>query len=116
MWGAKSPRYCRLKTAYAVPASKGDASTQVGVRRKPTLISGLVTSLHVTPWFRDTWTMPLVAPIQMTPGRTVDAAIDQMDARRGMLVSLGAGWARVAVRSGPSFVQVAPPSLVAMRY
>src|SRR5438445_13545735 len=101
---------------YAVPASNGDASTQVGVTRTPTPISGLVTSFHVTPWFRDTWTMPLMAPIQMTPGRTVDAAIDQMHAQRRMLVSLGAGWARVSLSAGPSSVRVTLPCLVGMRY
>src|SRR6267143_6300045 len=116
MYGAKSPRNSKSNTAYAVPASKGDASSHVGVRRTPAAISGVVTSLHVFPWSRVTWAIALEVPIQMTPGRTVDAAIDQRFARRGMLVSLGAGRAGVTVRSGLSFVQVAPPSGDAITY
>ena len=75
---------------------------------------GIVTSLHDLPWLRDTWMMPVLVAIQMTPGVTVDAAIDVMAANDDTDVSRGV--ARVAVRSGLSFVQVAPPSVVVMRY
>src|SRR5436309_79869 len=116
MDAASSPRKCASSAAYAVPASKGDASIDGTIGRLPISMPGIVTSLHVVPWLRDTWMMPVLVAIQMTPGATVDAAIDTMLANDDPDVSLGAGWARVSVRSGLSFVQVAPPSVVAMRY
>src|SRR5213594_2523818 len=100
MDGASSPRKCASSAAYAVPASKPDASTDMKIGRRPISMPGIVTSLHDFPWLRDTWMMPVLVVIQMTPGVTVDTAIDAMLANDGPDVSRGAGWARVSVRSG----------------
>src|SRR5437667_317902 len=114
MDGASSPRKCASSAAYAVPASKWDASTEGRIGRLPISMPGIVTSLHDFPWLRDTWMIPVLVAIQMTPGVTVEAAIDVMAANDDTDVSCGA--ARVSVRSGLSFVQVAPPSAVAIKY
>src|SRR6267143_3999074 len=123
MYGVWSPRKCASSVAYAVAASKRDASTVVKIRRAPISVLGIVTSLHDLPWLRDTWMTALVAPVQMTPAVTVDAATDQM-ALGGMVVSRAGSCTPVSVgtpgcgmvRSGLSLDHVAPPSAVAMTY
>src|SRR5439155_14275547 len=115
---------CASSAAYAVPASKGDASTDMTIGRIPIAVPGIVTSLNDFPWSRDTWMTPLLTPIQMTPGVTIDAAIDPMGRTESAVVSAAAGRIAVStgapgcgtVRSGLSFDQVAPQSAVAMRY
>src|SRR5437879_3822161 len=124
MDGASSPRKCASSAAYAVPASKGDASTDIPIGRAPIAVPGIVTSFHDVPWLRETWMMPVMVVIQMTPGVTVDAAIDMRPTNDGTDVSRAAARVLVSagapgcgtVRSGLSFVQVAPPSVVATRY
>src|SRR5213595_2734678 len=96
MDGASSPRKCASSAAYAVPAAKWEASTDGTIGRLPISMPGIVTSLHVVPWLRDTWMMPVLVAIQMTPGATVDVAIDTMLANDDPDVSLGDGWARVS--------------------
>src|SRR5947207_14976239 len=123
MYGPKSPRKWRSSAAYAVPASSGDASTAARIERAAIAVPGTVTSLHDLPWLRDIWITPLVAPVQMTPGVTVDAATDHR-ARCGMVVSRAGSCTPVTVgtlgcgieRSGLSLDQVAPPSTVPIRY
>src|SRR5881397_473773 len=52
MDGASSPRKCASSAAYAVPASKWDASTEGRIGRLPISMPGIVTSLHDFPWLR----------------------------------------------------------------
>src|SRR5436309_12870633 len=68
------------------------------IGRIPIAVPGIVTSLHDFPWSRDTWMTPLLTPIQMTPGVTIDAAIDPMGRTESAVVSAAAG--RIAVSTG----------------
>src|SRR5207245_3805214 len=96
--GAPSPRKCASSAAYAAPASNGDASTDGKIGRLPISMPGIVTSLHDFPWLRETWMMPFMVAIQMTPGVTVDAAIDSIAMNEGAVVSRAA--VPDAVRTG----------------
>src|SRR5436309_16109407 len=100
MDGASSPRKCASSAAYAVPAAKWAASTDGTTGRLPISMPGIVTSLYVVPWLRDTRMMPVLVAIQMTPRATVDVAIDALLSYDDRDVSLGACCAPVSVRPG----------------
>src|SRR5512146_2321139 len=84
------------------------------------------TSLQLRPLSRVTCTRPVVVPTQMVPGATVEGEIDSMEplatgAGMGAAAALPPPAADTAatgtvVRSGPSWRQWMPPSVVAMRY
>src|SRR5690349_6122456 len=107
---------------YAVAASVCDASMAEMSARDAFGSPAIETSLHVFPLSRVTWMRPLFVPTQIVPGATVDGEIDSIIPPRGVRLaaaSLAASTGSLLFgrpRSGLSFRQCTPPSVVAMRY
>src|SRR5512147_2844102 len=83
---------------------------------------GIETSVHVFPSSRVSLIIPFVVPTQIVPAATGDAEIDSIapPGGRGAVAPVGGVPAVAALggtpRSGLSFRQCTPPSVVAMRY
>jgi len=72
MYGAKSWSWCRSTLAYAVSASKCDAS--MPVTRLHAVMAEGVTSRHVVPSSVVSWMSPSSVPIQIIGARSGDGA------------------------------------------
>src|SRR5690349_7806378 len=110
MCGRKSSRLLRFTAAYAVPASKCDASMMLTMLHSVT--AGGVTFFQVFPPSFVIWIFPSSVPTQITPSFTGDGARVRIVPRR-FLVSFSS--ARMRVKSGLISSQFVPALLVFIR-